>query len=357
MSLKNSSLDQVRINVCNNQSYVMTAALAFTTLGNAVLQGFATAAGDGGRAIFTSNITTAANFTIASGAPAFIDLIFVSTGASNANDTFQSTQSTDLVMLRCVFHGARRCGFLQIGATTGGSAYLYECEAYACNASNTAGIGAFDSADGSGGVVFCYNCYSHDNTAGVNCHGFCTGDHGTMILVNCISESNGGSGAFTGSATAGYGLHAINCNFYNNTGDGVKLAHTVGSWVVLMNNNFLLNTGKGVNATIASQGGILYNNGRGAGTQANGAVDVLQCIVNTSTDITYASNVTPWNAPTTGDFRTTLAAAKGVGRGVFTETDGSATGTIGYPDIGAAQAIVPAASGGLRLAGSGGLAA
>ncbi len=181
------------------------------------------------------------------------------------------------------------------------------------------------TAAGGAGVIFCYNCYSHDHTTGTKCHGFLTFTGSAMALVNCIAESNGGSGVITTSA--GQALACINCNFYNNTGDGINLATTASSaFVVLINNNFLLNAGKGVNATVVTQSGILYNNGRGAGTQANGAVDALQSIVNTSTDITYATNVTPWNAPTTGDFRTTLAAAKGVGRGAFTETDGTNAG-------------------------------
>ncbi len=351
MSLKNSSLDQVRINVCNNQSYVMTAALPFATLGNAVMQGFATSAGDGGKAIFTSNLTSAVLFTVSGNVlAAFIDLIFANTGASSTRVLVSTGSTNDILFLRCVFHGAQGSGFSN---TSTGNTYVIECEAYDCNKSNTATAAGFQCA-GSGGAMICYNTYSHDHAAGVNAHGFATAANQSMILINCIADTCAGNGV---SGTSTGGILSIGSNFYNNTGDGVKLATSIEPWLVLINNNFLKNTGLGVNATVASQGGILYNNGRGAGTQANGGVDVLQSIVNTSTDITYASNATPWNAPTTGDFRTTLAAAKGVGRGAFTETDGTNTGTIGYPDIGAAQAIVPAASGGLRLAGSGGLAA
>ncbi len=56
-----------------------------------------------------------------------------------------------------------------------------------------------------------------------------------------------------------------------------------------------------------------------------------------SGSITYAADVTPWVDPANGDFRITLAAAKSAGRGSFTQTQSSYTGTIGYPDIGAAQ--------------------
>ncbi len=358
MSLKNSSLDQVRLNVNNGQTYTLTVAMPFATLGNAVMQGFASSAGDGGKATFTSNLTSAANFTQGGNIKGvFIDLIFANTGASNANHLFTITNGggSDCEFISCVFHGARGSGFLSNG---NGNTILIECEAYDNNKSNTAACSGFSATGSTSGMIFCYNCYSHDNTAGTNAHGFTAASNAqSLVLINCIAESNAGNGvSLTGNAPGA--LVCIGCNMYNNTGDGVKLAPTgVSNWLFLMNNNFIKNTGSGVNNTFASQGGILYNNGRGAGTQANGAVDVLQSIVNTSTDITYASNVTPWNAPTTGDFTTLRSStAFGAGRGVFVETDGTNTGTLSYPDIGASQAVV-AGSGGLRLAGSGGLAA
>jgi len=338
MSLKNASLDQVRININNGQTYTMTAAVAFATLGNAVLQGFASSVGDGGRATFTSNLTSATNFTLGSTASAtLIDLIFANTGASNANHLFLSSSTADVVFIRCVFKGARGVGFLESSASVG-NAYLFECEAYDCDKSNTANNAGIHSANVTGGMVFCYRCYSHDHT-GSNANGFQTSLPSGLVMVDCISESNGGAGVAT-SATAP-GLVCINCNFYNNTGDGVKLGSTnATTWAVFINNNFLKNTGAAINNTVSAQGGITYNSGRGAGSQAN-AADVLKSILVTSTDITYASGDTPWNAPATGDFTTIpTSAARSAGRGVFTETDGTNTGTVAYPDIGAAQALV-----------------
>ncbi len=355
MSLKNASLDQVRVNICNNQTYTMTAALALTTLGNAVLQGFASSVGDLGKATFSTNLNSATNFTFSGTVNAtFIDLIFVCTAVANANHLVISSATVDTVWIRCVFHGARGLGFAQ--STSAGTAYMIECEAYDCNKSNTAATAGFvSSMTVQGCGMYCYNCYSHDN-AGSNAHGFAVTNLGNLIMVNCIADTNGGSGVLLNTTSGG--LMCMNCNFYNNTADGITISHTAANvWPVLINNNFLKNGGKGVNVTTASQGGILYNNGRGAGTQANGGVDVLSCVVDTGTDITYASNVTPWNAPTTGDFTTLRSStAFGAGRGVFVETDGTNTGTLSYPDIGASQAVV-AGSGGLRLAGSGGLAA
>jgi hypothetical protein len=67
--------------------------------------------------------------------------------------------------------------------------------------------------------------------------------------------------------------------------------------------------------------------------------------------VTYANDVTPWVDPANGDFRINLAAAKGAGRGTFTQTAASYTGTIGYPDIGAAQHLEASAGGGLNVVG------
>lgn len=339
MSLKNASLDQVRINVKNDQTYTMTAALPLATLGQGVMQGYTDSPGDLGRATFTSNVTTAALFTISSNANCnFVDLIFANTAVSGTRDLFDSNSNSSTLFLRCVFQGSRTSGLSTLSTST--PVYAIECEAYNCNTSNSSGHGGFRS--GASGGIFCYNCYSHDHTAGVNAHGFVAGP-GDIMLIGCIADTCAGSGLLELNAGQGTVI-SIGCNYYNNTGDGIKLTTGPFAWSIIMNNNFIKNGGAGVNATIASQGGILYNNGRGAGSQANGSADTLQSIVNTSTDITYASGVTPWNAPTTGDFSTIIgSAAVAAGRGVFTETDGTNAGTISYPDIGAAAAKTVAA--------------
>jgi len=73
-----------------------------------------------------------------------------------------------------------------------------------------------------------------------------------------------------------------------------------------------------------------------AGTQANGSADTPGAIVQSGA-VTYGSNLTPWVDPANGDFRINLTAANWAGRGAFTETASSYAGTVGFPDIGAAQ--------------------
>ena len=333
----NAGASPVRVNLKNDQTYSVTVAMNLGSLGGAaVLQGYGTSPGDLGKAILSSNLTSGSNFTCSgSNSQNFIDLVFFNTGAANANHLFST--SVAVFCLRCVFHGARASGFLNSAAIP---IFIAECEAYDCNKSNSAGTAGFECAS-SGGLLICVSCYSHDHS-GSNGQGFSsTAISGGMVLINCISESNGGSGLLwnNGVSSAATILASINSDYYNNAGDGIKIASTAaGPFAYLINNNFLKNVGKGINNTQASQPGIIYNNGRGSGSQANGSGDALGAIVDSVTDITYASGVTPWNLPTTGDFSIVLAAAQGVGRSFFTETDGTNAGTLGYPDIGSAQA-------------------
>ncbi len=59
--------------------------------------------------------------------------------------------------------------------------------------------------------------------------------------------------------------------------------------------------------------------------------------------IIYSSNLTPWISPDVGNFSiTNNAVTRAAGRGTFIETASGYSGTVGYPDIGAAQSITNA---------------
>jgi hypothetical protein len=100
-----------------------------------------------------------------------------------------------------------------------------------------------------------------------------------------------------------------------------------------INCNFVKNGGWGVNGSAVNT--LLVNCGFGSGTQANASGTSTQAIEQNS--VTYASGATPWNDPANGDFRIVAAAARAAGVGTFTQTQASYSGTVGYPDIGAAQ--------------------
>jgi hypothetical protein len=166
--------------------------------------------------------------------------------------------------------------------------------------------------------------------------------------TDCISHGNGKSGieTLTNSWCA-----IINCDSYNNSGDGLRVepaSNTPPHWIE--NTNVVKNGGWGINY-LAVAHGVVRNLGIGAGTQVNtsGAKSIgVTNGVDDSGTVTYASDVTPWTDPVNGDFRISLAAAKAAGRGSFTQTAASYAGTVGYPDIGAAQS--QASGGGIPVA-------
>jgi hypothetical protein len=237
----------------------------------------------------------------------------------------------------CVAHDLRGIGF---SATATNGITHRECEAYNCNQSNTASIGAFTSS-----IVAVYDrCVAHDNSGG-NTAGF-FGPNGGSTYIDCIADTNGGAG-FSGSISLG-NYNYVNCDAYNNGSSGVALtsASNPGN-VVAVNCNFVKNGAYGVNLSGAVRHGMLVNCGFGAGTQANtsGTTNGLSGVVE-SGSVTYASDVTPWVDPANGNFSISLAAAKGAGRGTFTETAASYSGTVAYPDIGAGQSNAAAGGGG-----------
>lgn len=332
-NLQNTSNNCTRLNAKNDQTYTMTAALPFATLGTALLQGYSSTPGDGGQATFTSNLTST-NFTIAGNSKqGFADLVFANTGASGSGHVFDSAVN-GVTFNRVVFKGGRGSGLNNSGS--GVALYAVECEAYDDNKSNGSSLGGFSTT--SAGFVICVNCYSHDHASGSNAHAYSTSSSGgTIILFNSIADTVAGNGMNKDGSVGP--VFSFNSNYYNITGDAIKFVNSnQAPFSFIFNNNFTKSGGKAINNTLASQGGIIYSNGRGAGSEANGSADALGSIVDTSTDITYPSNASPYNAQTTGDFSLVLAQAIGVGRGAFTETDGTNTGTVGYPDIGAAQA-------------------
>lgn len=336
-SARDTGNDQVRINLKSGTSYSISSGISTSSAANITVQGYTTNPGDGGKATIDGStnaislwISAESNLTVA-------DLIFVSsaTTGSGSNLLLNGGQSR---AVRVVSHGARNVG---IGTNGGANTEFIECEAYDNNKGNNTLSGGFWMHDLQ--TVRLFRCYSHDNT-GSNNNGFYfdTTSQGAMV-VDCIADSNGLNGFY--KAAVGVGIyHFQNCDAYNNGGDGIKLDADTGSTLVWIENcNFIKNTGKGINnAATTSQfvQGFVYNCGYGSGTQVNGGGDATLVGLQESGKITYASNVTPYSAPTTGNFSNVLSAAQGTGRGHFEENDGTNTGTVGYPDIGAAQAQI-----------------
>lgn len=326
--LKNASGNLPRFNFKNDGNYNIASQVS-TGNGPWIMQGYGSSVGDGGKATIDGGANAIVMFLVGTGL-AFSDLIFQNNGATGSNSAININNSGNLFM-RCVCNNIRGTGFDSSANTNN---MFVECEAYACNKSNTSALAGFA---GSSSCSYFY-CVSHDN-GGSNTDGFTFTPGSTgNILSNCISETNGRHGY---SATFSSSNAILQCDAYNNAGDGLKnLSTTTNGICTIRNCNFIKNTGWGINSALTTGRwfGFVDNCGFGSGTQANGsgttnATDAL--IISNS--VTYASDVTPWVDPANGDFRINLTAAKNSGRGSFTETQASYSGTIGYPDIGAAQ--------------------
>ena len=330
-SLTDSNTNRPRVNFKNDQTYSITAAITAVGAGPIKYQGYGSTFGDGGRCIVDGG-TSGASYTLLTVANAagvvYQDFIFQNNGASGSSSGVICTNiSSRTTFVRCVANNLRGRGFL---ANSNVRAVFIECEAYSCNQSGTAGVGAFECVSGSWASFI--RCISHDNTG----HGFrvtmpshldhCIADSNSLIgfevlsesvMLHCDAYNNGSHGAYIGDSGSSGSFAIQSCNFVKNGGYGLTLV----SGMTVM--------------------ALVSHCGFGAGTNANTSG---QTNVTTGTDlveiegtVTYANDVTPWVDPANGDFRITLSAAKGAGRGTFTQTASSYSGTVGYPDIGAAQ--------------------
>lgn len=327
----NSSADCPRVNFKSGTNYAITAAMTHSVAGPVAFQGYTTTPGDFGRATIDGGTSGASYIllTLSGGAALFADFIVQNNGATgSALGVFVSTSGANVVT-RCVITAMRGIGITVAGGN-GIASIFSDSEVYGCNQSNVQ-----NQAVQLQSSVVVIRVISHDN-AGSLTAGFAV-TFGA-ILINCISESNGFAG-LTFSAGTATELTCIGCDFYNNGSDGIRVTATTLCAVNLQNCNFVKNAGWGYNRSGSTiPVGMIQNCGFGTGTQANtsGTTTGLGAVVE-SGSVTYASGVTPWVDPANGDFRINLAAAKGAGRGAFTQTASSYAGTVGYPDIGAAQ--------------------
>lgn len=340
-ALANVAGDTLRVNFKNNADYVMTVgnvAIARSVAGPIIFQGYTTTPGDLGKAILrTPGTGTSANLCNVTGVLGvmFVDLIAKDNGDAGTGNGFSNT-SASTTYIRCVATNIRGHGF------NIASGRAIECEAYGCNTSNTAnGVGFLVTT----GVA--RRCISHDNT-GSNSSGFSVAGG---AIIDCVAETNTAKGILVSVNSS-----IVNCDLYNNGSDGIDLTNPSTSTIEIENCNFIKNGGYGIKGSGAgNRNGLIVNCGFGSGTQANNSGNTtglkgIQAIGS----ITYAADVTPWNAPTTGDFTLALAAAKGTGRGSFTQTQTSYTGTLSYPNVGSSSPAIPLGTAG-GIITSGGL--
>lgn len=328
-TLTNASGDPVRVNYKNNASYSVTSAITgITNTGNINVthQGYSSTVGDGGRA----TLTTATNSIglLTSGINnSYIDMIFSNTASTGSSIMVTATNSGQF-FYRCVFTGGRASG-----VSVASRAILVECEAYDNNRNNTANSAGFQ------GQQNCHfvRCISHDNTGSNTSGWYFTGSTQTPSLIDCIADTNGNHGFSSAASTATHCYVFKNCEAYGNTGAGISIGtSTTNSVYYIENCNFSKNGTYGIDANSATGQVFATNCGFGGGAtydNDSGQTNGLKTDFNQG-PITYTTH--PWRDPDNGDFRILSSESLGKGRGTFTQTASSYSGTVGYPQIGAA---------------------
>ncbi len=330
-TMTNVAADAPRVNLKTGSNYAITAAMTHANAGPIRFEGYTGSAGDGGQAIIDGG-TSGVSYVLLTSSTAnvdYVNLILQNNGATGAANGFVVNTSSEVFLSRNVVNSVRGSGF---SLTT--QCMAIECEAYACNQSNTSGAAGYSSTAASN---ILRRCISHDNT-GSNTSGFTV--TALTIMDKCIADTNGFVGLNCTVTTA---MTITESDFYNNVNDGIRLNNASAANFFIENCNLVKNgtggTGYGINCSGAGvRHGLIRNCGFGSGTAANttGTTTGLSSLVE-SGSVTYASNLLPWVDAANGDFRISLATAKGAGRGTFVETAASYTGTVGYPDIGAGQ--------------------
>ena len=315
----------------------ITAAVTIGSSGPLRIEGYGTTAGDGQYPFILDGGTTNAVLLTVSGSN--VDLVNgkIQNNATGTSAAIVSSGGENYYS-RIVASGVRGAGF----SITGGSCIVEGCEAYTCNAANTAGIGGFIVTGATTSVTF-IRCIAHDN-AGSNSVGFLssvTNSNVGCAFIDCIADTNGNDGFRT---TAPSLTVFQGCTAYANGADGLEIGNTSLGFFLVENCLFISHAaGYGINGSgSAARNGQVINCGFQG--NASGTTTGLKSMAETGS-INLPGD--PFLNAGAGNFRLNLAAAKGVGRGTFTQTQAGYSGTLAYPDLGAVQSA-SGSGGGIR---------
>ena len=284
----------VRVNLKNDQTYAITAAISTVADNYRIFQGYTTSYTDGGEAEIQGPATGTSFILLnmqggSSTGNYWIDLLFNQNGDAAGSDwgTQFSCGNQRNGIYRCRFTNMYRDGLLVNDSDT----ILIDVES-----SNNGRYGIHNSG---GDNVKAYNCYIHDN-ASVGWY-TASSQNRFSIMVGCIFAGN-----TTGcTLSQDSGSHLLNCIFYKNTGDGLTLRQLAAGSLV-QDCAFFDNGGYGIDWDTSGDGVILIirNNAYGSGTQANtlgkyraGANSLINI-----NDIDEATDFNPWTDPDNGDF-------------------------------------------------------
>lgn len=311
-----------RINLKNDQTYSLTAAITTTVLS---VCGFSTSYDDLARATIDGGSSGASYtlLTVSGNGSKLKDLIFQNNGATGSV-TGVVLSGNCCQVENCLIQHMRGSGISCSGTEYG----FVRCEAYDCNTSNTSGLGGFEF--GSSTQAALTRCVSHGHS-GSNGHGFIGG-----LLTSfhrCIVADCGGRGFSpdaTNSSTALY-----HCIAYGNA-VALRVGGALGSWTSIVENCLFE-----ANTTVysaASNGGRVRAINCGYYNNTNKFSSTGQ-VTNFEETAPLTGGATFFADAANGDFELTPGSvARGAGAGSFPTAAYSGTST-GAPDVGAVQTI------------------
>lgn len=304
-------------------TYSITGALTHSLDTGAIYhEGYTTTIGDGGYAIIDGG-TTGASYkllNVTGKNTVFKYIKFQNNGATGSVDGVGVTGNENM-FYKCVFKNMRG-----LGCASNAVSNFTENEFYNNNLSNTSTKGGLQAL--SSGSVILRNI-SHHNFRG----GFFLDQ--SMLIYGNVAWANTEDGySSVGDVNQTYEC----CDAYDNGRYNYNIQTTASMCVNFRNCNSLKAGVAGWKFGTNAKNGYIKNCGVGSGTQAN-PTDIIEVNPGMQVEgmVTYAADTTPWNSPSTGDFRITLSAAKNTGIGTYTQLEGGYSGTVAYPDIGAGQ--------------------
>lgn len=327
-----------RINFKNDQTYPITSTLTIPQNSDkyCTFQCYTTSYGDFGKAIVDGG-ATGTNYTVVSftnpNLTVMRDFIVQNNGdtglAHHLDLVFGAGGTMDMV--RCVGRHAWGRGFAEFRLAV-------ECEAYD---HLRAGLVTTESVGGGGlDRVSVYRGVVHDSGVANIPGAGATPYHETPGMFNCIASNATGFGSDLGLC--------VNNDVYR-CGANLQPGISMPSGSVALNNNVTNCTTSGF--ALESPAAEAVTNRYGTGTAANAANSDGSAYY---TDLSgYTANDRPWADTATGDFRLVLEAARNSGRGSFTQVASTYAGTVGYPDMGAADfpsigiLVTPSMTGGM----------
>lgn len=313
-----------------NSATINIAGGCFSSaLGLLMLQGYQTTRGDLGTAPLNqaSGISTFTIITMTSAADGMI---------ANINMDGAGLTSSRGLNGRGIIYQCKGLNFTNSAFTgsAGTGITFIKCVATGCSTQPAFALGNYIS------------CVANDNTI----TGFVVSDPNT-VAIRCIADTNTGASSDGFSLAGSNATQAINCVAYNNGRDGFRLGDDVKS---VINCIAETNTGFGINNTNQDSCALINNatfNNTAGGVNTGTGKNNLSISPLTGSGSFFV------DAPNQNFALNNTAGAGAVARAAAYPGVLSVGGT-GFLDVGVLQHADPAGSGGgMRLAGSGGLAA